>query len=116
MTGHEQRGTLYAVNTFLEEVLGVRWWTSTEQTVPVHKTLQLDSLDISYAPKLIYREAFYKDAFDPNVWIDVKDYDFQLFSLRWIPTNHYDSAVVEDSNASNGRAIYCAFGRFILIF
>ena len=65
LTGHEQRGTLYAVNTFLEEVLGVRWWTSTEQTVPVHKTLQLDSLDISYAPKLIYREAFYKDAFDP---------------------------------------------------
>lgn len=43
--------------------------------------------------------------FDSNIWIDVQDYDFQLFSLRWIPTNHFDSAVVEDSNASNSRAV-----------
>jgi len=65
LTGHEQRGALYAVNTFLEEVLGVRWWTSTEQFVPTHKTFELKPINLSYAPKLFYREAFYKDAFAP---------------------------------------------------
>ena len=65
LMGHQQRGTLYAVNTFLENELGVRWWTSSEQTVPNYKTFKLNPLNISYAPKLIYREAFYHDAFDP---------------------------------------------------
>ena len=65
LTGHQQRGTLYAVNTFLEDVLGVRWWTSTEQKIPSYNTFELHPLNISYAPKLIYREAFYMDAFDP---------------------------------------------------
>ena len=64
LAGHKQRGTLYAVNTFLEDVLGVRWWTSTEQSVPQHKTFELKPLSISYAPKLIYRESYYKDAFE----------------------------------------------------
>ena len=65
LTGHSQRGAIYAVNTFLEDILGVRWWTSTEKKVPTHKTFELKPLKVSYAPKLIYREAYYKDAFDP---------------------------------------------------
>ena len=65
LTGHKQRGTLYAVNTFLEDILGVRWWTSSEQTVPTYETFRLKPISISQAPKLIYRESFYKDAFDP---------------------------------------------------
>ena len=66
LTGHEQRGTLYAVNTFLEEALNIRWWTASEQFVPTHKTLKLKPMKMSYAPRLIYRESFYKDAFDPT--------------------------------------------------
>ena len=65
LTGHHQRGALYAVNTFLEDILGVRWWTSTEHKVPAYRDFELKPVNISYAPKLIYREAFYKDAFDP---------------------------------------------------
>jgi hypothetical protein len=34
LAGGRPRGTLYAVNTFLEDVVGVRWWTSGESTVP----------------------------------------------------------------------------------
>ena len=83
LAGHEQRGVIYAVNTFLETVLGIRWWTSTEQFVPIHKTLQLDSLDISYAPKLIYREAFYKDAFDP------------VFAMRMKCNGHFGKTTPE---------------------
>jgi len=80
LTGHHQRGTLYAVNTFLEDILGVRWWTSTEQKVPTYRDFELKPIAISYAPKLIYREAFYKDAFDPvfatrmkcnGSWLDI---------------------------------------------
>ena len=64
LTGHEQRGALYAVYTFLENVLGIRWWTSTEHKIPAHKTLKLKPVNTSYVPKLIYREAYYKDALD----------------------------------------------------
>lgn len=63
MLGHPVRGTLYAVNTFLEEAVGVRWWTSTESYIPKTKKLIAPKLNIRYAPDLIYREAFYKDAF-----------------------------------------------------
>lgn len=62
LTGAEPRGTLYAVYAFLEDVVGVRWWTSTESFVPQRPTLAVDDLNMNYAPKLFYREAFYRDA------------------------------------------------------
>ncbi|GHT69106.1 hypothetical protein AGMMS50239_35350 [Bacteroidia bacterium] len=64
LTGHPIRGTLYAVNTFLEEAAGVRWWTSTESFIPKQKKLKIPALHIKHAPHLIYREAYYKDAFN----------------------------------------------------
>jgi hypothetical protein len=64
LLGHPQRGTLYAVNTLLEDVVGVRWWTSTESFIPKKPTLEIPKQNIEYAPKLIYREADYRDAFD----------------------------------------------------
>ena len=63
LMGHPVRGTLYAVDTFLEEAAGVRWWTSTESFIPSNRKLQIPQLHIRHSPKLIYREAFYKDAF-----------------------------------------------------
>lgn len=64
LTGTPPRGTLYAVYTFLEDVVGCRWWTSTEATIPKKPTLEIPELDIRYAPALISREAFYRDAFE----------------------------------------------------
>lgn len=64
LAGGRPRGTLYAVYTFLEDTVGCRWWSSTESTIPRKPTLQIPSLDIVYVPKLQYREAFYRDAFD----------------------------------------------------
>lgn len=61
--GHPQRGTLYAVYTFLEDFVGVRWWTSTESDVPSRPTLKMTAPHVHYAPDLIYREAYYRDAF-----------------------------------------------------
>ena len=62
LTGHPQRGSLYAVYTFLEQYCGVRWWSSTEQRVPDMPTLTVTPPDVVYAPKLIYRESYYRDA------------------------------------------------------
>src|SRR5688572_24165294 len=61
LAGSRPRGTLYAVNTFLEDVVGVRWWTSTERIIPKRPDLIVPDLDVRYAPPLRYREAYYVD-------------------------------------------------------
>lgn len=58
-SGHPKRGPLYAVYTFLEDVLGCKWWTPAERTIPHSEKITVGDLDIAYAPKLIYRESFY---------------------------------------------------------
>ena len=68
LAGHDQRGTLYAVYTFLEDKLGVRWWTDTESTVPKTPNLTIAPLDVRYAPKLTYRETFYRVAFSNPIF------------------------------------------------
>ncbi|NLC59405.1 MAG: DUF4838 domain-containing protein [Armatimonadetes bacterium] len=64
LAGGRPRGTLYAVYTFLEDVVGCRWWTSRESTIPRRPTLTVPPQNIRYVPRLICREAFYRDAFD----------------------------------------------------
>ena len=64
-SGHPKRGPLYSVYEFLESKLGCRWWTSTESTIPrcSDPTIAND-LDVFYAPKLEYRESYYRDIFN----------------------------------------------------
>jgi hypothetical protein len=64
VTGGRPRGTLYAVYTFLEDILGCRWWSSTESTIPTQATIVVDELDYRYVPILEYREPFWFDAHD----------------------------------------------------
>lgn len=64
LTGHPRRGALYAVYTFLEDTVGIRWWTPTENYIPKRPTLVIRPLDVNYAPKLIDRSSFYALAFD----------------------------------------------------
>ena len=61
LAGGRPRGTLYAVSTFLEDVVGVRWWTSSERFVPKRPALEVPDLDVRYVPPLRYREAYYVD-------------------------------------------------------
>ena len=67
LAGRAPRGTLYAVYTFLEDVVGCRWWTSTESFIPKKPTLSVPQLDVVYAPPLRYREAYYRDAFKESL-------------------------------------------------
>jgi hypothetical protein len=64
LTGHPQRGALYAVYTFLEDAVGVRWWTSSETFIPRKAALALPALDVRYAPQLRFRESYYLDSFN----------------------------------------------------
>jgi Domain of unknown function (DUF4838) len=67
LAGGGPRGTLYAVYTFLEDVVGCRWWTSTASRMPWRPSLAVGNVDIRFKPPLEYREPFWYVAFDP-VW------------------------------------------------
>ena len=68
LAGHEKRGCLYAVYSFLQDVVGVRWWTPEDTFVPNKPTLAVaDDLDVSYAPQLISREMYHRSA-QPTVF------------------------------------------------
>ena len=67
LAGGSPRATLYAVYTFLEDVVGCRWWTSTASAMPWKQTLKIKPLFIRYTPLLEYREPFWFVAFDP-IW------------------------------------------------
>lgn len=67
LAGGSPRATIYAVYTFLENVIGCRWWTSTASSMPWKRTLKIKPVTIRYAPPLEYREPFWFVAFDP-IW------------------------------------------------
>ncbi len=66
LLGGRPRGTLYAVYTFLEDIVGVRWWGSRpdETFIPHRPTLEIPELNTRYVPALQYREAFYRGALE----------------------------------------------------
>lgn len=68
LTGETKRGTLYAVYTFLEDYLGVRWWTSQAEYVPQPEKLQVPSVNCRYVPPFFNREVYYDDV--------IKHYEF----------------------------------------
>jgi hypothetical protein len=61
IAGGQPRGTLYGVYTFLEEKLGVRWFTPELEVVPRTNRLMVPSLDESRVPALRYREVFWTE-------------------------------------------------------
>jgi len=64
LAGGRPRGTLYAVYTFLEDVVGCRWWTSGTTGIPSEPDLAVEELDIRYRPPLEFRQAYWYDTFD----------------------------------------------------
>jgi uncharacterized protein DUF4838/glycosyl hydrolase family 67 len=65
LAGGHPRGTLYAVYTFLEDVVGCRWWSSTVGFTPERPTLRISAQDKVYVPAVLSREVYFRDAFDP---------------------------------------------------
>lgn len=90
LVGHPVRGTFYAVNTFLEEACGVRWWTSRESFIPSRRKLVVPQQHLQYAPALIYRESFYKDGVDNLFCARMKcNGDFSRTTEQYGGHHHY---------------------------
>ncbi|MDO4587420.1 MAG: DUF4838 domain-containing protein [Planctomycetia bacterium] len=72
LSGHPKRGPLYSVNTFLEDQLGCRYWTSAEYFIPKKEKLTVSKIDQVFTPKLEYRESFYRDSFNGPFAVKMK--------------------------------------------
>ncbi len=65
IAGADSRGTLYGVYTFLEEYLGVRWFTPALEVVPEGKDIVIDaSIDRTVEPSFAVRRNSPADATD----------------------------------------------------
>lgn len=64
LVGGRPRGTLYAVYEFLEKYLNCRWYTKDVVSIPKQSSIQLEAIDYSYNPPIMYREVLYKNAFE----------------------------------------------------
>jgi hypothetical protein len=58
LAGGRPRGSLYAVFQFLEDSVGCRWWTPTENTIPLQSTLSIATQNVTYSSPFDYREHF----------------------------------------------------------
>lgn len=63
--GGSDRGTLYGVYGLLERFLGCRWLSSKVSVVPRSPDVVLKRPGFTDAPRLDYREVYYRDAWDP---------------------------------------------------
>jgi len=62
LSGGRPRGARNAVYTFLEEHMGCRWWTQTEETVPRVDELRIPELDVVYRPPFDFRSVISQGA------------------------------------------------------
>jgi hypothetical protein len=58
LVGGRPRGTLYAAYHFLEDTVGVRWWSPFEEHVPKRPTLEIATLDQKGEPRFRYRDIY----------------------------------------------------------
>ena len=79
IAGADSRGTLYGVYTFLEEYLGVRWFTPKLEVVPENKDVVIDAtLDRIVEPSFAVRrnsQAYADDAYRAKTKINVSFYN-----------------------------------------
>lgn len=68
LAGQLPRGPLYAAYTFLEDSIGIRWWSPTESLIPNYPTLIITAPDLTYNPPFFYRETLYHAACNDGVY------------------------------------------------
>jgi hypothetical protein len=72
LAGNPVRGVTYAVETYLEDFCGVRWWTSTESFYPRLPSPPVKGISMRHAPPFIFRETYYRDALDAEFKVRLK--------------------------------------------
>ncbi len=58
LVGRDDRGTLYAVYTFLEEHLGVRWYSPHDTVIPHRAVVRIPALRERQVPAFAYRDTY----------------------------------------------------------
>src|SRR5207248_11741364 len=66
LAGGGPRGTVYAVNRFLQEQCGVRWWTPWATNVPRQASLKVANLNVRGKPAFEYRGPYWFPGFEPH--------------------------------------------------
>jgi hypothetical protein len=66
IAGGRPRGTLYGVYSFLEDVLGCRWFTPGVARIPKRERLELRPLERTFVPRLEYRATDYPNSRDAD--------------------------------------------------
>lgn len=66
LAGGRPRGTLYAVNRFLQQQCGVRWWAPWATDIPNRRSLRVPDLDVRWQSPFEYREPFWYAGFEPR--------------------------------------------------
>ncbi|MCC6444848.1 MAG: DUF4838 domain-containing protein [Armatimonadetes bacterium] len=64
LAGGSPRGTLYAAYHFLDNILGVRWWTPTFTHVPRKANLSVGPLEVRERPVFEYRDPYLATAWN----------------------------------------------------
>ncbi len=64
--GGKQRGTMYAVFSFLENTFGVRWYTPSVTVIPKRSSFTFNKINHSEEPSIQVRNDFYYEAFNPT--------------------------------------------------
>jgi hypothetical protein len=65
IAGGRQRGTMYGVYTFLDE-LGCRWFTRDVSRIPKKPTIEIAPMSETHKPAFEYREPFFTEAWDKD--------------------------------------------------
>ena len=58
IVGGRPRGTLYAAYHFLEDVVGVHWWTPWDESVPRRQSVRVSKLSLRGKPAFRYRDIY----------------------------------------------------------
>ncbi len=64
IVGGGYAGTLFGVYRFIEDQLGVRWWTPMSEYIPEPGIVELDNIDLKYEPYFDYRNIYWMRNFD----------------------------------------------------
>ncbi|MET6996080.1 DUF4838 domain-containing protein [Chitinophaga defluvii] len=66
IAGGAPRGTLYGVIGYLSDHLNCRWYTREVIKTPEQRTITLGKIEDRQHPVFLYREAWYREAYDPE--------------------------------------------------
>ena len=84
IAGGPIHGTLYGVYTFLEDQIGVRWYSSTVTHIPDKDTITIGRINETQVPAMVYRDNYYADNLDPT------------FAVRLKQNNKHIDGIIDD--------------------